>query len=777
MKIVNFICAAVIALFAIGYAFAWFVQDAVTYTPGFGGSSAGAYFKSGSGTESDPYVIANKYHLYNLAWLQNTGKLEGTHYYFELDKELSGSVEMAGMVLPPIGNDEYPFTGVFNGNGKTIADLVVSTNKNVLTNSPLQSGASYEFSRAVGLFGMTGTDAEGTAEISNFILKDPVVEVSDETKTAYIDTAYGSASSEVIGIAVGAVENNVKVSSIGVVGGRLLVRKTGYTTFNSILGSVADNSYAVTGGGYTGTGGSGNSFGASFDVDSLLARLKNIATNKSSDTPSWRLPDIDTSSDNPVVVAGEKIAFTVTENSTYDGASAIEEVASNNVGYFTGNQNKIQTKTLTFTEPMVQADGLWGYQDGTTPESAKAFPNWFYTFGTRDEAGNLTYPTYGYTVTYSDSAFRALTEDEYEGLPDSIKNILVVDENYNPVDLSTATAGKTFQTIRLQAQYWGADQATLSGAASTSDGNVAWAFHGQINWMGNTYGEGYRSADGYAVDGDGNYILTDKDGNYLNYGQNVSYGGYYYGVPLPSNAIWFKPAQAGTIRLVLYSEDMEDAFSLIKCTRDYATEDDPFALEWAENVNTNGWNTKYASLEYIFMHYLPSRVLFYYEYEITEDDLVNGTYPEFMLCKGNTSGNGSYFVYLDIGSSNAEDDQNRVDRSKNISAVDFVYDGVTIAQEAEDGAEYSVGDFLYENQLYVASQTSIYFEDLQNLLVIAYARSLSSDASVSFTVSYYSDGGAEELKATVSGKADLVPDEDNYYVSDSTGAIAVWTYG
>lgn len=749
MKIVNFICAAVIALFAIGYAFAWFVQDAVTYTPGFGGSSAGAYFKSGSGTESDPYVIANKYHLYNLAWLQNTGKLEGTHYYFELDKELSGSVEMAGMVLPPIGNDEYPFTGVFNGNGKTIADLVVSTNKNVLTNSPLQSGASYEFSRAVGLFGMTGTDAEGTAEISNFILKDPVVEVSDETKTAYIDTAYGSASSEVIGIAVGAVENNVKVSSIGVVGGRLLVRKTGYTTFNSILGSVADNSYAVTGGGYTGTGGSGNSFGASFDVETYYERLKQIGRNqynldetqsavkdqylsdKDAQEVSAYLPTLDYSEEYWKLASGEKLPFTVTDQSTYDGADAKEVVASNNIGYFTGNENKIEILTQrTFSEPLTYPGGDyvdWSTTEGT-PSTTKQIPCWFYTY-TNSWLTDETYTINGveYVGSYSNentsystgAGFAPLTEEQFEGLPANIINLL-----------PEVGEKKGFTTIRLSQIF-----NNMSQIGVNTD-KAQWYYNNQISYMGNTYGE-------------------ESD--------DVSKG-----IILPNNAIWFKPSQAGVFRFVMFASTAGDGFVLAKAKRytDQSLSGYPFEVNLTDSYA--------GTIETIIRARIPSFVLFYYEYVVTEEDLADNA--EFFL-QGYGVG-GANFIYLDIGSSNEEvADQNRVDRSKNISAVDFVYDGVTIAQEAEDGAEYSVGDFLYENQLYVASQTSIYFEDLQNLLVIAYARSLSSDASVSFTVSYYSDGGAEELQATVSGKADLVPDEDNYYVSDSTGTIAVWTYG
>lgn len=61
---------------------------------------------------------------------------------------------MIKVIIPPIGNDEYPFIGNFNGGGYTISDLVVSTDINKIYNGNFL-GSSYKFSNAVGLFGMT----------------------------------------------------------------------------------------------------------------------------------------------------------------------------------------------------------------------------------------------------------------------------------------------------------------------------------------------------------------------------------------------------------------------------------------------------------------------------------------------------------------------------------------------------------------------------------------------------------------------------------------------
>lgn len=731
LKIINLIIAALVCAFAIGYAFAWFPESRRTDDVNFNGSSGQTYFAGGSGTEQDPFIINDKYHLYNLAWLQNTGKLN-TKYYFELDGDLSIP---ENFWLPPIGTDEYEFIGDFNGKGYLISGLQITTDKSKLSKVGLPSGSGV-FSNAVGMFGMTGSGSE----IHNFVLDKPIVEV------ATANTTYSQSSDRTVGIAIGMVSG--KAYSIGVLadeggdGAQLLLNRAGYSTFNSIIGALkANTTSSVTGGGYLGSGGSGSSFGASFDVEGLLTRLEKIEENKNSDFSSWLLPDIDNSSANPVVVAGEKIAFTVTENSTYTGTSAVEEVAFNNVGYFTGNQNKIQTKKLTFGSKLSKDSNNYLI-------ASDNMPNWFYKIQTTDESGNIVYPTTNYTTDLTCAT--EMDEEEFSGLPDSIKSLLVVDDSNIPLDLSDSTLSKSYDTVRLQTQYWGGGNVNLVSSVSTTDGNVAWAYHGQISWMGETYGTGFRNSDGYAVDEAGNYL--DKNGNVVG-GQSCSFNAMLKGVPLPSNAIWFKPAQAGTIRLVMYAEAASDAFALVKCVRNEASQSDPFALDWAADADNNGgWTTAYATLSYIFMHQLPANVLFYYEYEITEDDMVNGTYPEFMICKGNTSGGGAYFLYLDIGSSAADDnDASVLDPDTDVSAIDFIYRGVTISQD-EEATGISVGNFIINTSgsysAYEATKTSVYFENLNTILQIVFVRPENGKNADGVTLIVTVSGRLDEIKQT-----------------------------
>ena len=230
-------------MFTVGYAFAWFVdrKDAIF---SISGASAGAYFDSTSGdgtSEEEAFVIANSTHMRNLAVLQNTGRFRGDKYYFKI-KDSVDEIDMGSLWLPPIGNDDNPFIGEFNGNGKTISNLKVTTDKSLLTeaNYPTQAAPAYKFSQAVGLFGNTG---EGS-NIRNFILDKPHVLVGAESTTAY-----GTATEKVVGIAVGHVAGMCQSIGVratdagaGTADGEgstsLDVRVTGYSTFNSHLSDM-----------------------------------------------------------------------------------------------------------------------------------------------------------------------------------------------------------------------------------------------------------------------------------------------------------------------------------------------------------------------------------------------------------------------------------------------------------------------------------------------------------------------------------------------------------
>lgn len=233
IKYLNLILALFLLLFAVGYTYAWFSDDKQRNLD-FEIETSG-YFAGGTGAENDPFTIVSPVHLYNLAWLQDTGRLTQSYHF-----SVSNDIDMGNTVLPPIGNDTHPFIGSFNGNGHKISNLTVSTNKAVLTNLPSQD---VTFSNYVGMFGRTGItpateSASGTqATVKNFLLDNPLIEVSSAgAYSADESLPESGVSTTAAGLAVGYAYGTV--SNVAVYQGRLKVDKENYQTVNSIIGAL-----------------------------------------------------------------------------------------------------------------------------------------------------------------------------------------------------------------------------------------------------------------------------------------------------------------------------------------------------------------------------------------------------------------------------------------------------------------------------------------------------------------------------------------------------------
>ena len=192
--------AAFTAGAAVTASLSWFAADTTLPSVDILGFSDGAYFAYGTGTQGDPYGIKTPKQLSNLAWLQYAGFFEKTNYLNKEDTdgildtvyfELANDIDCTGWNIPPIGTEEHPFLGEFNGNGYTISNLTIS-NADSFTSKP--RGIEYEtHPTVVGLFGVIGeyTDEngvsapEGTYETST----NQVVNTGIENLTVYSTTA------------------------------------------------------------------------------------------------------------------------------------------------------------------------------------------------------------------------------------------------------------------------------------------------------------------------------------------------------------------------------------------------------------------------------------------------------------------------------------------------------------------------------------------------------------------------------------------------------------
>ncbi len=181
-KFARIICIILSLSFVfVSVTFCWFSRgEALNFRDEFGSAKA-SYFGGGDGSsEETAYVISSETHFYNFAWLQylgyfnaadgaNNGRLQS---YFKLTADLDMSKLQRGgtqSALPPIGTEQYPFIGNFNGNGHKIENVFISNLMSDLIVRPTTyrtttdgTGlAVYGISgtqevNIVGLFGVTG---------------------------------------------------------------------------------------------------------------------------------------------------------------------------------------------------------------------------------------------------------------------------------------------------------------------------------------------------------------------------------------------------------------------------------------------------------------------------------------------------------------------------------------------------------------------------------------------------------------------------------------------
>ena len=263
--------------------------------------SAGAeasYYGGGSGASDDPYIISNKLHLYNLAWLQYIGtynKNSIRQLYFEV----TADIDMDGITLPPIGTDQYPFLGHFDGGGKTISNLTISND------NPLNSESAFGVmkpgdvaltgttpSDIIGFFGVVGklptqdfTYDSTIVSMADFTISNiNVNSVSDQT---LIGLAAGYVNGSMTGVKVGG-KSSLTVDEQTAVSSTLTNNLSDYGLVGYAANKGAGGEYMQTLSKYYDSDddsqGGGENWGGSIDMLSLYNRLTDIQTKVSNVT-------------------------------------------------------------------------------------------------------------------------------------------------------------------------------------------------------------------------------------------------------------------------------------------------------------------------------------------------------------------------------------------------------------------------------------------------------------------------------------------------------------
>lgn len=298
-----------------------------------GAGSETSYYESGSGDSiDDPYIISNRNHLYNLAWLQYMGRYNSpsiTQKYFKLKND----IDMRGLTLPPIGTDQYPFLGHFDGNNKTVSNLVISNDDPTTNNSDFGVTKPNAINLAgttppeiVGFFGVVGqspviedlTYTSSIVSVADFTLNN--LTVKSETDQTLIGLAAGYVDGQMSGVkisgnatldvdgesttaAISSITNHI--SDYGLVGYTTKTSRSGsYSQYLSAYYDSEDNE------------GQGANWGGSIAIDDLFDRLLAIKNTYTVATNSFATEKTNYYRNNSTLVKTE--ATNTTDTTIYE---------------------------------------------------------------------------------------------------------------------------------------------------------------------------------------------------------------------------------------------------------------------------------------------------------------------------------------------------------------------------------------------------------------------------------------------------------------------------
>lgn len=336
-----------------------------------------SYFAYGDGSSLHPYGIKDRVHLYNLAWLQYIGYFDGSsdlqtrQPYFVLDDDIPASgLDMSGITLPPIGSEKYPFLGHFNGNGKTIANLTVSNDNPIQS----QSNPDVDFgvmkpsdqtlatgvpSNIVGFFGVVGATPTSTyptasydstiVSLENFTLKNLVVK--SQTSQTLIGLAAGYVDGAMSGVKIsGSSKLDIGNNKSAIT--ELSPKTTNLTDYSLVGYSTKVNSSPTN---YSqklseyynsdeASGQEDNNFGGSISSMEYMKWIYNHQNFLTHDSAGKEVSTMDYPLDksNTINVANEyKLEFSVRSGNSVNGEYSYTSLYKNNNNYYDNYGNPL----------------------------------------------------------------------------------------------------------------------------------------------------------------------------------------------------------------------------------------------------------------------------------------------------------------------------------------------------------------------------------------------------------------------------------------------------
>ena len=389
----------------------WFVTTTTLPDHALTGESAGAYFAYGNGNPRDddpknkPYGISHPRHLYNLAWLTYIGYFGTSQPVFELADSIPPTgLDMEGYVLPPIGTEDYPFIGSFDGNGKIIKNLTVSNDETTLFSSdhhPDESSIDFETPQIVGMFGVvgnytgSGTYSSAANSITNLGLTDITIEAKSSKTLAGIVAGYVDAPITDVAVASGDIDiqnsSTTAVDSTNLTGNLSDYSIVGYCTdeYKTNVQTTTENIYGIDVQHKEfniAEQDEDEGYGGSINMTELYKRILNIKTNATASNYS-------TSSN---VVYGSNGTSVVSSTSATNGSfhrySSDPEMGNYSIGngnsdrfmYMSGGHYETATRQYAHTGKPISFSGLYLNMSSNGSLSAGSTNStlWSYSTGT-----------------------------------------------------------------------------------------------------------------------------------------------------------------------------------------------------------------------------------------------------------------------------------------------------------------------------------------------------------------------------------------------------------
>ncbi|MCF0116785.1 MAG: hypothetical protein HUJ61_01895, partial [Bacilli bacterium] len=330
--------------------YAWF-QSQTDSTFNIGGSTTASYFGGGDGSAAFPYLIKNKRHLYNLAWLQymgtfnqadssNSGNIK--QYYFEL----ANNVDMTGLNIPPIGTTKYPFLGNFNGNGYNISNLGTSNYFSDYSSSHPSIYNSVTDVNIIGMFGVIGyisgmenstlTYNKTVNSVTDFNIINPIIKSMASNTLSGLIAGYVNGNLSNVGVKSGNLKYGIGSSALGSSGPIETDKLSKYT----LIGDYNDNDNGTE---WDGMPGAGTAYGTSTDIKALYDSYPSQSAAEAGVLAGEAFPF---AAINDTVVNPPSSTISVQLNAGYKNlpAAKTHAAAENNIGYYVGSDVKVYYK-------------------------------------------------------------------------------------------------------------------------------------------------------------------------------------------------------------------------------------------------------------------------------------------------------------------------------------------------------------------------------------------------------------------------------------------------